>query len=81
MRDNGYLDKRMVQQVWSPTDGRYLPDRYVTGTCPRCSYPKARGDLGENCGSLLDPTELLNPRSTVSGATDLPRAKIAARIR
>lgn len=67
----GLLEKRSIEMVYSPTDGRFLPDRYVTGTCPNCGYDKARGDQCDSCGRLSDPTELINPRSTVSGATDL----------
>lgn len=68
---NGYLEERTVQQVYSPSEQRFLPDRYVTGTCPHCGYDRARGDQCENCGRLLDPTDLIEPRSTVTGATDL----------
>ncbi len=68
---NGYLEERSIEQVYSPSEQRFLPDRYVTGTCPHCAYDRARGDQCENCGRLLDPTDLIEPRSTVSGATDL----------
>ncbi|WP_370323702.1 methionine--tRNA ligase [Euzebya sp.] len=68
---NGYLEERAIQQVYSPSEGRFLPDRYVTGTCPHCGFERARGDQCENCGRLLDPTDLIDPRSTVTGATDL----------
>jgi methionyl-tRNA synthetase len=68
---NGYLEERSIQQVYSPSEGRFLPDRYVTGTCPHCGYDRARGDQCERCGRLLDPTDLIDPRSTVTGATDL----------
>ncbi len=59
------------KQIYSATDGRFLPDRYVEGTCPDCGYEKARGDQCENCTKQLDPTDLINPRSAASGATDL----------
>ena len=49
----------------------FLPDRYVTGTCPHCGYEKARGDQCENCTKVLEPTDLINPRSTISGSTNL----------
>ena len=68
---NGYLEERTIQQVYSPSENRFLPDRYVTGTCPHCAFERARGDQCENCGRLLDPTDLIDPRSTVTGATDL----------
>jgi methionyl-tRNA synthetase len=67
----GFVEARPVRQVWCETDGRFLPDRYVVGTCPRCGYLTARGDQCDGCGRLLDPADLLSPRSAVSGATDL----------
>ena len=67
----GLLEKRSIEMIYSPSDQRFLPDRYVTGTCPHCNYDKARGDQCDGCGRLLDPTDLINARSTVSGATDL----------
>ncbi|RMI32685.1 methionine--tRNA ligase [Nocardia stercoris] len=69
--ENGFVEERPVRQVYSATDGRFLPDRYVTGTCPHCGYERARGDQCENCTRLLDPTDLVNPRSAISGSTDL----------
>ncbi len=68
---NGFIEERTDRMVYSPTDRRFLPDRYVEGTCPHCAYPKARGDQCDNCGWLLDPTDLIDPYSTVSGARDL----------
>ncbi|MEE8601742.1 methionine--tRNA ligase [Euzebya tangerina] len=71
LAENGYLEERTIEQIYSPSEERFLPDRYVTGTCPHCDYDRARGDQCENCGRLLEPTQLINPRSTVTGATDL----------
>lgn len=68
---NGYIAERPIQQFFSRTDDRFLPDRYVVGTCPKCGYVEARGDQCENCTSVLEPTELLEPRSAISGGTDL----------
>jgi methionyl-tRNA synthetase len=68
---NGLIEERTIQQIYSIDDGRYLPDRYVEGTCPHCGYERARGDQCENCTKLLDPTDLINPRSAVSGSTNL----------
>ena len=68
---NGYIAERTVKQLWCEDDGRYLPDRYVEGTCPKCGYERARGDQCENCTTLLDPTDLLEPRSAISGSTKL----------
>ena len=59
------------KQVFSIADNRFLPDRYIEGTCPNCGYDKARGDQCENCTKQLDPTDLINPRSAISGSTDL----------
>ncbi|WP_067565661.1 methionine--tRNA ligase [Nocardia acidivorans] len=71
LNDNGFIEERAVRQVYSATDGRFLPDRYVEGTCPHCGYDRARGDQCENCTRLLDPTDLIEPRSAISGSTDL----------
>ncbi|MCB1255953.1 MAG: methionine--tRNA ligase [Microthrixaceae bacterium] len=71
LRDEGYLDIRSTEQIYSAQDGRFLPDRYVVGTCPNCGYERARGDQCENCGKQLDPTDLIEPRSAISGSTDL----------
>ncbi|MFD7548237.1 methionine--tRNA ligase [Streptomyces sp. NPDC059816] len=71
LNENGFIEERAIRQVYSPTDGRFLPDRYVEGTCPYCGYDKARGDQCENCTRVLDPTDLIDPRSAISGSTDL----------
>jgi methionyl-tRNA synthetase len=67
----GLIAEVFEHQVYSHFDGRFLPDRYVEGTCPNCGYPKARGDQCENCTKQLDPTDLIEPRSAISGSTDL----------
>lgn len=67
----GFLEERVIEQVYSVDDGRFLPDRYIIGTCPHCGYEAARGDQCENCTRLLDPTDLINPRSAVGGSTNL----------
>ena len=71
LADEGLIRETTEQQVYSHTDGRFLPDRYIEGTCPNCGYENARGDQCENCTKQLDPTDLINPRSAISGATDL----------
>jgi len=68
---NGLIEERSTRQVYSQTDGRFLPDRYIIGTCPHCGYEAARGDQCENCTRVLDPTDLKDVRSAVSGSTDL----------
>ena len=71
LADNGLIEEVSEKQVYSNADGRYLPDRYIEGTCPNCGDDKARGDQCENCTKQLDPTDLINPRSAISGSTDL----------
>jgi methionyl-tRNA synthetase len=71
LADNGLIAEVMERQVYSPDDGRFLPDRYIVGTCPNCGYTRARGDQCENCTKQLDPTDLIEPRSAISGSTDL----------
>ncbi|MFJ9128186.1 methionine--tRNA ligase [Streptomyces sp. NPDC102340] len=71
LNENGFIEERSIRQVYSPADGRFLPDRYVEGTCPHCGYDKARGDQCENCTRVLDPTDLIEPRSAISGSTEL----------
>ncbi|MGR3496980.1 methionine--tRNA ligase [Citreimonas sp.] len=67
----GLIREVSETQMYSPTDGRYLPDRYIEGTCPNCGFDSARGDQCDNCTKQLDPVDLINPRSVISGATDL----------
>ena len=71
LEEKGLIEERTSQQVYSNADGRFLPDRYVEGTCPNCEFEKARGDQCDNCGKLLDPVELINPYSAVSGSHDV----------
>ncbi|MBR4106872.1 MAG: methionine--tRNA ligase [Alphaproteobacteria bacterium] len=68
---NGYIEEKSIKQVYSVDDKMFLADRYITGTCPYCGYDKARGDQCENCTRVLEPTELVNARSTISGSTNL----------
>ena len=71
LAENGLILEVVERQVYSNADGRFLPDRYVEGTCPNCGYDRARGDQCENCTKQLDPTDLIDPRSAISGSTDL----------
>jgi methionyl-tRNA synthetase len=68
---NGLIEERVSKQVYSIDDGRFLPDRYVEGTCPHCEFEKARGDQCDNCGRLLDPVDLKDPYSAVSGSKNI----------
>ncbi|HAF66307.1 MAG TPA: methionine--tRNA ligase [Bacillota bacterium] len=71
LNKNGFIEERGIQQIYSLDDQRFLPDRYVTGTCPKCGYERARGDQCENCASLLNPSDLIEPKSTISGSRNL----------
>ena len=71
LADAGLIEEVTEKQVYSNADGRFLPDRYIEGTCPNCGYERARGDQCENCTKQLDPTDLIEPRSAISGSTDL----------
>ena len=71
LTEQGFIEERETSQVYSIADQRFLPDRYVEGTCPNCGYEKARGDQCENCTKLLSPTDLIDPRSAISGSTDV----------
>lgn len=71
LEKNGFIEERSTQQYYCAEDGRFLPDRYVMGTCPHCDYETARGDQCDGCGHLLDPQELKNPYSSLSGSHQL----------
>ena len=66
--EKGYIDRRTSDQFYDAEAGRFLPDRYIEGTCPHCGYAEARGDQCEDCGRTLDPEELVDPRSKITGA-------------
>lgn len=65
--NNGYVFTQDEILPYCPRDKMFLPDRFVVGTCPYCGYPKAHGDQCDNCGRLLHPTELINPRCAICG--------------
>ncbi|MGD2161682.1 MAG: methionine--tRNA ligase, partial [Anaerolineales bacterium] len=73
LHENEYLYREVQRQLYSESEGRFLPDRYVEGTCPICGYTEARGDQCDNCGNLLDALELIDPRSKTDGSTPLVR--------
>ena len=70
---NGHIDKRSSEQHFDLEADRFLPDRYIEGTCPHCDYPEARGDQCEDCGRTLDPEELIDPRSKITGSEPVLR--------
>lgn len=71
LAEHGLIREVTEKQMYSVADGRFLPDRYIEGTCPNCGYTSARGDQCDNCTKQLDPVDLINPRSVISGSTDL----------
>jgi methionyl-tRNA synthetase len=73
LHENGFINERTLSQPYCEKDQRFLADRYVLGTCPHCRYPDARGDQCEQCGKLLDPTELIGPRCSVCATTPVIR--------
>jgi methionyl-tRNA synthetase len=69
LKENGFLYTETRPQWYSPKSDRFLPDRYVEGTCYLCGYEGARSDQCDNCGNVLEPEKLLNPRSKADGST------------
>lgn len=69
--ETGYIYKDFQDHLFDPGAGRFLPDRYVEGNCPYCGYEGARGDQCDHCGRLYDALELRNPRSKLTGNTEL----------
>ncbi|MET3007960.1 methionine--tRNA ligase [Stenotrophomonas koreensis] len=66
---DGHISKRSVAQFYDPAKGMFLPDRYIKGTCPKCKALDQYGDNCEVCGATYGPTDLIEPKSVVSGAT------------
>lgn len=69
LKENGFIKSRTISQLFDPEKSMFLPDRFVKGTCPKCKAEDQYGDNCEVCGATYSPTELINPRSAVSGAT------------
>ncbi len=69
LKENGFIKSRTISQLFDPEKTMFLPDRFVKGTCPKCKAPDQYGDNCEVCGATYSPTELINPKSAVSGAT------------
>jgi methionyl-tRNA synthetase len=76
LRDNGHIATRSVTQPYDPEKGLFLADRYIKGNCPRCKAPDQYGDNCEACGATYSPTELIDARSVISGATPVLRESI-----
>jgi methionyl-tRNA synthetase len=71
LRDNGYIKTKTISQLFDPEKEMFLPDRFVKGTCPKCKADDQYGDNCDVCGATYNPTEMINPRSAVSGATPI----------
>jgi len=66
--EKGYLYEQAMLLAYCPDCQRFLPDRYVNGTCPHCGFERARGDQCDNCGRTLDPQDLIQPRCVISNS-------------
>lgn len=72
--DNGDFIEEVTEQLYDAKADQFLADRFVTGTCPKCDNPEAYGDQCERCGSTLNATDLINPKSTITGDTPILKA-------
>lgn len=68
LMENGYIKEKITEQLYSEQDHKFLADRYVVGTCPKCGYEEARGDECQKCGASYEATDLLHPRSKLTQA-------------
>ncbi|MBS9777458.1 MAG: methionine--tRNA ligase [Gammaproteobacteria bacterium] len=73
LRDNGYISQKVITQAYDPVKNMFLPDRFVKGTCPKCKTEDQYGDNCESCGATYSPTDLINPKSAVSGETPIEK--------
>ncbi len=71
--ENGHLYPKSTDQFFDSERGQFLPDRYIEGTCPHCGFSGARGDQCDNCGRTLDPSDLVEPRSKLTGSVPVLR--------
>jgi methionyl-tRNA synthetase len=71
LRDNGYITKKVVSQLYDPEKEMFLPDRFVKGTCPKCKAEDQYGDNCDKCGATYSPVDMINPKSVVSNATPI----------
>lgn len=74
MHEKGQFIEEVTEQLYDPEAKQFLADRFVTGTCPKCNHEEAYGDQCEKCGSSLNATDLINPKSTLSGATPITKS-------
>ena len=73
LHDGGHIKTRVISQLYDEEKGMFLPDRFVKGTCPKCKSEDENGDSCDSCGATYSPTEVINPRSVVSGSTPVLR--------
>ncbi|BAE74245.1 Methionine--tRNA ligase [Sodalis glossinidius str. 'morsitans'] len=73
LKENGFIKSRTISQLFDPEKVMFLPDRFVKGSCPKCHSPDQYGDNCEVCGATYNPTDLINPKSAVSGTTPVMR--------
>ncbi|MDG6777847.1 methionine--tRNA ligase [Thiomicrorhabdus sp. zzn3] len=73
LKEKGHISRKTIKQFYDPQKEMFLPDRFIKGTCPKCKADDQYGDNCEVCGATYSPTELLNPKSVVSGATPVEK--------
>ncbi len=73
LKENGHISRRTISQLFDPEKNLFLADRFIKGTCPKCKTPDQYGDNCENCNATYSPADLIDPRSTLSGATPVER--------
>ena len=71
LREGGFIKSKTISQLFDPEKSMFLPDRFVKGTCPKCKSEEQYGDNCDSCGATYSPTDLINPKSAVSGATPI----------
>ena len=76
LNDKNYFEEKQTDQYYDSTENQFLADRFIVGTCPKCGHSEAYGDQCEKCGASLNPSDLINPRSAISGnKPDLKKTK------
>src|SRR5690606_38755486 len=73
LKEGGHIDRRTISQFYDEDRGMFLPDRFIKGTCPKCKATDQYGDSCEACGSTYMPTDLIDPRSVVTGSKPIMR--------
>lgn len=76
LKQNGFITSRSISQLFDPEKEMFLPDRFVKGTCPKCKADDQYGDNCDHCGETYSPTDLINPKSAVSGATPVMKDSV-----